>query len=83
MAKFLTELLGCTLPEKGASPMIECRSQPHIGLRHVTKQRLALKAFVPGLIQSRVDRAPYRIILVVTVWMGNHPILILLYIEYD
>lgn len=39
MAKFLAELLGCTLPEKGASPMFECRSQPHIGLRHVTKQR--------------------------------------------
>uniref|UniRef100_A0A8B9KAK6 RasGEF domain family member 1B n=1 Tax=Astyanax mexicanus TaxID=7994 RepID=A0A8B9KAK6_ASTMX len=39
MAKFLAELLGCTLPEKGSSPMFECRSQPHIGLRHVSKQR--------------------------------------------
>lgn len=25
MAKFLAELLGCTLPEKGASPMFEVR----------------------------------------------------------
>ncbi|XP_035235033.1 ras-GEF domain-containing family member 1B-A isoform X2 [Anguilla anguilla] len=39
MAKFLAELLGCTLPEKGTSPMFESRSQPHIGLRHATKQR--------------------------------------------
>ncbi|MCI4392749.1 hypothetical protein PGIGA_G00149460 [Pangasianodon gigas] len=39
MAKFLAELLACTLPEKDTSPMFECRSQPHIGLRHVAKQR--------------------------------------------
>jgi len=27
MAKFLAELLGCTLPEKGASPIFEVRSK--------------------------------------------------------
>uniref|UniRef100_A0AAZ3PKY1 Uncharacterized protein n=1 Tax=Oncorhynchus tshawytscha TaxID=74940 RepID=A0AAZ3PKY1_ONCTS len=40
MAKFLAELLGCTLPDKGTSPgMFQSRSQPHLGLRHASKQR--------------------------------------------
>ncbi|XP_017307819.1 ras-GEF domain-containing family member 1B-A [Ictalurus punctatus] len=42
MAKFFAELLACTLPEKGTSPVFECRSQPHVGLRHVSKQRPAI-----------------------------------------
>ncbi|XP_035248159.1 ras-GEF domain-containing family member 1B-like isoform X1 [Anguilla anguilla] len=39
MAKFLAELLGCTLPEKGTASLFESRSQPHMGLRLVSKQR--------------------------------------------
>ncbi|XP_034781192.2 ras-GEF domain-containing family member 1B isoform X2 [Acipenser ruthenus] len=39
MAKFLAELLGCTLPGKGNSPMFESRSQPHIGLKQTSKHR--------------------------------------------
>ncbi|XP_070760002.1 ras-GEF domain-containing family member 1B-A isoform X2 [Enoplosus armatus] len=39
MAKFLAELLGCTLPDKGTPPLFECRSQPHLGLRPSSKQR--------------------------------------------
>ncbi|TMS03273.1 Ras-GEF domain-containing family member 1B-A [Larimichthys crocea] len=38
MAKFLAELLGCTLPDKGTPPLFECRRQPHPALRP-SKQR--------------------------------------------
>ncbi|XP_039396018.1 ras-GEF domain-containing family member 1B-A isoform X9 [Mauremys reevesii] len=39
MAKFLAELLGCTLPDKGTSSMFESRSQSRIGLKQSTKQK--------------------------------------------
>ncbi|XP_033069207.1 uncharacterized protein LOC117084896 [Trachypithecus francoisi] len=39
MAKFLTELLGCTLPRKGASPMFESKSHSRVGLKSSTKQK--------------------------------------------
>ncbi|XP_048876373.1 ras-GEF domain-containing family member 1B-like isoform X1 [Brienomyrus brachyistius] len=39
MAKFLVELLGCTLPDKGRDSRFECKSQNYIGLKHVSKHR--------------------------------------------
>ncbi|GAB5570684.1 ras-GEF domain-containing family member 1B isoform X1 [Prionailurus iriomotensis] len=39
MAKFLAELLGCTLPSKGASPMFESKSHSRVGLKSSTKQK--------------------------------------------
>ncbi|TWW60859.1 Ras-GEF domain-containing family member 1B-A [Takifugu flavidus] len=38
MAKFLSELLGCTLADKGTPVLFECRNQP-LGLRTSSKQR--------------------------------------------
>ncbi|KAK5598635.1 hypothetical protein CRENBAI_006775 [Crenichthys baileyi] len=39
MAKFLVELLGCTLPDKGTSPLFECRSLRHLGLGLSSRQQ--------------------------------------------
>ncbi|XP_036762319.2 uncharacterized protein LOC118923037 isoform X2 [Manis pentadactyla] len=39
MAKFLAELLGCTLPSKGASPMFESKSHSRVVLKSSTKQK--------------------------------------------
>ncbi|XP_068167000.1 ras-GEF domain-containing family member 1B-A-like [Antennarius striatus] len=39
MAKFLVELLGCTLPNKGTPPLFEYRSQSHLGMRPRSKQQ--------------------------------------------
>ncbi|CAG09621.1 unnamed protein product [Tetraodon nigroviridis] len=39
MAKFLAELLGCTLPDKGTPVLLECRNQA-LGLRPSSKQRV-------------------------------------------
>ncbi|XP_028851072.1 ras-GEF domain-containing family member 1B-A isoform X1 [Denticeps clupeoides] len=38
MAKFLVELLGCTLPEKGSSPRFETRGLPPISRKNSKKQ---------------------------------------------
>ncbi|PNI82982.1 RASGEF1B isoform 12 [Pan troglodytes] len=42
MAKFLAELLGCTLPSKGASPMFESKSHSRVGLKSSTKQKTTI-----------------------------------------
>ncbi|MED6239166.1 hypothetical protein ATANTOWER_002862 [Ataeniobius toweri] len=39
MAKFLVELLGCTLPAKGTSPLFEWRSLRHLGLGLSSRQQ--------------------------------------------
>ncbi|NWH54165.1 RGF1B protein, partial [Fregata magnificens] len=39
MAKFLAELLGCTLPDKGTSTVYESRCQSHVGVKQSTKQK--------------------------------------------
>ncbi|KAK2838042.1 hypothetical protein Q5P01_015254 [Channa striata] len=39
MAKFLAELLGCAVPDKGAASLFECRSQPPLGLRPPSRQQ--------------------------------------------
>ncbi|XP_036056250.1 uncharacterized protein LOC118591921 [Onychomys torridus] len=48
MAKFLAALLGCTLPSKGASPMLESKSHSQIGLKSSTKQKGTIFSTLAG-----------------------------------
>uniref|UniRef100_A0A2I3H5Z0 RasGEF domain family member 1B n=1 Tax=Nomascus leucogenys TaxID=61853 RepID=A0A2I3H5Z0_NOMLE len=57
MAKFLAELLGCTLPSKGASPMFESKSHSRVGLKSSTKQKFMYSSFC-SFLRSH-GRAPF------------------------
>ncbi|XP_036906938.1 ras-GEF domain-containing family member 1B-A isoform X2 [Sturnira hondurensis] len=48
MAKFLAELLGCTLPSKGASPMFESKSHSRVGLKASVKQKATVFSTLGG-----------------------------------
>uniref|UniRef100_A0A3P8NFI0 RasGEF domain family member 1B n=1 Tax=Astatotilapia calliptera TaxID=8154 RepID=A0A3P8NFI0_ASTCA len=61
MAKFLAELLGCTLPDKGTPPLFECRSQPHLGMRPSSKQRPSFFGTLSkerAVLDNRLDTMP-------------------------